>query len=38
VLPDTRGSYSFSAEMKDGILTITVTKPKELKPVQIPVL
>ena len=38
ILPDTRGSYSFSAEMKDGILAITVTKPKELKPVQIPVL
>lgn len=38
VLPNTRGNYAFSAEMKDGILAIVVTKPEEAKSVQIPVI
>ena len=36
-LPKTRGTYSFTAEMKNGILTIKVIKPEELKPLQITV-
>jgi HSP20 family protein len=37
ILPKTRGTYSFTAEMKDGILTIKVLKPEEVKPLQITV-
>jgi HSP20 family molecular chaperone IbpA len=37
ILPETRGNYSFKAEMKEGILVINVLKPEELKPFQITV-
>lgn len=37
MLPKTRGTYTFTAEMKEGILVINVCKPEELRPLQITV-
>jgi HSP20 family protein len=37
MLPKTRATYTFTAEMNNGILAISVFKPEELKPLQITV-